>query len=113
MTSFARRPIAGSDSHTPEPYRASGKNHATEFQCPLLGVKRTFIQLTLMSAFDPKRTWRFDRPVASRQVPSLPRSASPYRIYTSTAGDAPRCIRNQLRAHSSSKVLELDRSHSR
>src|SRR5262249_29888926 len=26
-------------------------------RCPLLGVKRTFIQLTLMSAFDPKRTW--------------------------------------------------------
>jgi len=25
-------------------------------QCPLLGVKQTFLQLTSMSAFDPKRT---------------------------------------------------------
>ena len=28
--------------------------HAAE--CPLLGVKRTFLQLTAMSAIDPKRT---------------------------------------------------------
>jgi hypothetical protein len=30
---------------------------AAEFQCPLLGVKRTFSNLTSMSANDPKRTW--------------------------------------------------------
>ena len=29
----------------------------TEFQCPLLGVKRTFLQAASMSAFDPKRTF--------------------------------------------------------
>ena len=26
-------------------------------QCPLLGVKRTFVQVASMSAFDPKRTF--------------------------------------------------------
>src|SRR6516225_1168133 len=31
-------------------------HHATEFQCPLLGVKRTFSRSVAMSAFDPKRT---------------------------------------------------------
>jgi len=28
-------------------------------QCPLLGVKRTSRFQGVMSAFDPKRTWRF------------------------------------------------------
>ena len=31
---------------------------ATEFQCPLLGAKRTLIGRNGMSAFDPKRTFR-------------------------------------------------------
>ena len=32
------------------------RHHATEFQCPLLGVKRTSGGGASMSAFDPKRT---------------------------------------------------------
>src|SRR5262249_28302944 len=32
-------------------------NHATEFQCPLLEVKRIWSGQALMSAFDPKRTF--------------------------------------------------------
>src|SRR5215470_13067599 len=42
------------------PLLARSGHSATEFQCPLLGVKRTFLHLASMSAFDPKRTlpWR-------------------------------------------------------
>ena len=29
-------------------------------QCPLLGAKQTFLQLTSMSAFDPKQTCAFE-----------------------------------------------------
>jgi len=32
---------------------AQSGHSATEFQCPLLGVKRTFLQLTSMSVIDP------------------------------------------------------------
>src|SRR6516165_10366334 len=35
---------------------AQSGHYATEFQCPLLGVKRTSIGRCRMSAFDPKRT---------------------------------------------------------
>jgi len=35
---------------------AQSGHFETEFQCPLLGVKRTWIESALMSAFDPKRT---------------------------------------------------------
>src|SRR6516165_5380011 len=44
--------------HRPiEPTAQSGHS-ATEFQCPLLGVKRTLLGGAPMSAFDPKRTLR-------------------------------------------------------
>src|SRR6516164_2819927 len=33
-----------------------GNGRGTAFQCPLLGVKRTFSRSLAMSAFDPKRT---------------------------------------------------------
>src|SRR5262249_8748543 len=36
---------------------AQSRHSTTEFQCPLLGVKRTFIQPASMSAIDPKRTF--------------------------------------------------------
>ena len=39
------------------PLLAQSGHRAAEFQCLLLGVKRTFLQLAWMSAFDPKRTW--------------------------------------------------------
>jgi hypothetical protein len=35
---------------------AQSGHYATEFQCPLLGVKRTFGRLAVMSASDPYRT---------------------------------------------------------
>src|SRR5215469_3006566 len=38
------------------PLLAQSGHSTTEFQCPLLGVKRTFLELVSMSAFDPKRT---------------------------------------------------------
>src|SRR5262249_45366937 len=37
-------------------YRPVRAERATEFRCPLLGVKRTLIEEAAMSAFDPKRT---------------------------------------------------------
>src|SRR5262249_12951588 len=42
--------------HRSSVYLAQSGHHAAEFQCPLFGVKQTFLQLTSMSAFDPKRT---------------------------------------------------------
>jgi len=43
-------------------HKAEQSGHfATEFQCPLLGVKRTLRQLVAMSAYDPKRTWPTSR----------------------------------------------------
>jgi hypothetical protein len=41
---------------------------AAEFQCLLLGVKRTFRGRTLMSAFDPKRTSARSRPTLFQQA---------------------------------------------
>ena len=38
------------------PLLAQSGHSTTEFQCPLLGVKRTLIERAPMSAFDPKRT---------------------------------------------------------
>jgi hypothetical protein len=38
------------------PLLAQSGHPDTLDQCPLLGAKRTFLQLTSMSAFDPKRT---------------------------------------------------------
>jgi len=38
------------------PLLAQGGHSATEFQCPLSGVKRTLRGHAPMSAFDPKRT---------------------------------------------------------
>jgi hypothetical protein len=35
---------------------AQSRHPTTEFQCPLLGVKRTLCGRAAMSAFDPKRT---------------------------------------------------------
>jgi hypothetical protein len=35
---------------------AQSGHFTAEFQCPLLGVKRTLAELPPMSAFDPKRT---------------------------------------------------------
>jgi len=40
------------------PLLAHSGHHAVEFQCLLLGVKRTSLFALQMSAFDPKRTWR-------------------------------------------------------
>src|SRR6516162_8472272 len=42
-----RRPLLPQSGHFP-----------TEFQCPLLEVKRTSVAPSPMSAFDPKRTFR-------------------------------------------------------
>src|SRR6516165_2279137 len=39
------------------PLLAQSRHSTTEFQCPLLGVKRTLARLPPMSAFDPKRTF--------------------------------------------------------
>src|SRR6516164_6506075 len=39
------------------PLLAPSRHHAAEFQCPLLGVKRTSDRDASMSAFDPKRTF--------------------------------------------------------
>ena len=51
-------PIAAIDRCTAEcPLLAQSGHSATEFQCPLLGVKRTLPKRPPMSAFDPKRTW--------------------------------------------------------
>src|SRR6516165_3659208 len=38
------------------PLLAQSGHFATEFQCPLFGVKRTLIGSAAMSAFDPKQT---------------------------------------------------------
>jgi len=38
------------------PLLAQSGHLAGEFQCPLLGVKRTLVGDAAMSAFDPKRT---------------------------------------------------------
>ena len=38
------------------PLLAQSGHSTTEFQCPLLGVKRTSEECAAMSAFDPKRT---------------------------------------------------------
>jgi len=37
---------------------ANSGHSACERQCPLSGVKRTFLTTQLMSAYDPKRTFR-------------------------------------------------------
>ena len=37
------------------PLLAQSRHHAAKFQCPLTGVKRTFLQLVLMSVIDPNR----------------------------------------------------------
>src|SRR6516225_9263022 len=42
--------------HCKCPLLAQSGHSTTEFQCPLLGVKRTFSRSAVMSAFDPKRT---------------------------------------------------------
>ena len=55
---------------------AQSGHHATEFQCPLLGVKRTFPQPASMSAFDPKRTL----PSAVLTTSSLPVSPVTMRL---------------------------------
>jgi hypothetical protein len=39
------------------PLLAQSGHFTTEIQCPFLGVKRTLLGDTLMSAFDPKRTF--------------------------------------------------------
>jgi hypothetical protein len=39
------------------PLLAQSGHRAAEFQCPLLGVKRTLVGGAAMSAFDPKRTF--------------------------------------------------------
>src|SRR5262249_16196166 len=39
------------------PLMAQSGHHAAEFQCLLLGVKRTLLGGAPMSAFDPKRTF--------------------------------------------------------
>src|SRR6516164_3034021 len=50
---------------------ASKVIRACRFRCPLLGVKRTFVQLTSMSAFDPKRTSRLHQSPLQRQFLQL------------------------------------------
>src|SRR6516165_2794724 len=42
--------------HCMSPLLAQSGHFATEFQCPLLGVKRTWVAPSPMSAFDPKQT---------------------------------------------------------
>src|SRR5215471_9854130 len=49
---------------------AQSGHFETEFQCPLLGVKRTWIESALMSAFDPKRTFPMRRP--NKQLRTMP-----------------------------------------
>ena len=44
------------DSERECPLLAQSGHAATEFQCPLLGVKRTLVGDVAMSAFDPKQT---------------------------------------------------------
>jgi hypothetical protein len=44
--SICSRPLLAQSGH-PDPFN----------QCPLLGVKRTFVQVASMSAFDPKQTY--------------------------------------------------------
>jgi hypothetical protein len=44
------------------PHMAQGRHFTVEFQCPLLGVKRTLVSHSAMSAFDPKRTLPERRP---------------------------------------------------
>src|SRR5262245_59099700 len=43
------------------PLLAQSGHHATEFPCPLLGVERTSLGHSEMSAFDPKRTFGPDQ----------------------------------------------------
>src|SRR5215472_16377764 len=51
---------------------AQSGHHAAEFQCLLLGVKRTSEECAAMSAFDPKRKWNasFCCDAQSRRSPS-------------------------------------------
>jgi hypothetical protein len=42
--------------HRMSPFLAQSGHPDAFNQCPLLGVKRTWINMALMSAFDPKRT---------------------------------------------------------
>ena len=54
-------PAARSNNDVPHrsaecPLLAHSGHFAIEFQCPLLGVKRTLVGGAAMSAFDPKRT---------------------------------------------------------
>jgi hypothetical protein len=42
------------------PLLAQSGHFTAEFQCPLLGVKRTLVGDAAMSAFDPKRTWNLN-----------------------------------------------------
>src|SRR6516165_6715332 len=59
MTTTSRGCGAGYDCqllHRICPLLAQSGHHAAEFQCLLLGVKRTSSQLTSMSVIDPKRT---------------------------------------------------------
>src|SRR5262249_49402933 len=48
------------------PLLAQSGHCETEFQCPLLGVKRTWPKNSSMSANDPKRTWAGCLATASR-----------------------------------------------
>ena len=51
------RPTGPEAVHQPSRCRLAHSGTSSRPQCPLLEVKRTFLQLTSMSAFDPKRTW--------------------------------------------------------
>src|SRR5215469_16810133 len=51
--------------HRMSPLLAQSGHSTTEFQCPLLGVKRTFARRPPMSAFDPKRASAMRLPVTT------------------------------------------------
>src|SRR6516225_7886636 len=56
------------------PLLAQSGHHATEFQCPLLGVKRAWPKHSSMSAFDPKRTYALQQ-AAAYSITSLARAS--------------------------------------
>src|SRR5215472_13510560 len=83
---------------------AQSGHSETEFQCPLLGVERTFLQLASMSVIDPKRTLLLRRMQLFWHVPL-------HRICACGVGDAPRGIRGQARTHACFQQFDIIRTH--
>src|SRR5215470_15078084 len=54
------------------PHMAQSGHHTPTDPCPLLGVKRTSVTSSPMSAFDPKRTWV--PPASTAACPDLMRT---------------------------------------